>query len=63
MKADTVRIPYKYGQEFKLIPLFDIHLGNKSCDKRKLKEDNLLDRLNSLCYNTFLQWLPALFLV
>jgi len=39
MKADTVRIPYKYGQEFKLIPLFDIHLGNKSCDKRKLKED------------------------
>lgn len=33
------RIPYTYGQTIKLKPLFDIHLGNRYCDERALKED------------------------
>jgi len=30
-------IEYKYGQTFTLKPLFDVHLGNKYCDKKELK--------------------------
>ena len=29
-------IDYKYGQIFTLKPLFDVHLGNKYCDKKEL---------------------------
>lgn len=32
MILHEVQIPYKYGQSFTLLPLFDIHLGNKYCD-------------------------------
>ncbi len=39
MDAQTVTIPYKYGQDFLLWPLADVHLGHITCDKRKLKED------------------------
>ena len=28
------RVPYKYGQTIKIKPLFDVHLGNKYCDKK-----------------------------
>ena len=38
------RIPYKYGDIIKLIPLFDIHIGNKCCDvsalRRFIQENN-----------------------
>ena len=30
-------IEYKYGQTFTLKPLFDVHLGNKYCDKKEFK--------------------------
>lgn len=43
MIVDEVRIPYKYGETIKLMPLFDIHydgMGNKGiCDVAKLKAD------------------------
>jgi len=32
------RIPYKYGESFRLKPLGDIHLGNTYCDVAALKE-------------------------
>ena len=32
------RIPYCYGDEFTIKPLFDIHYGNAYCDTRALKE-------------------------
>lgn len=35
----TKEIPYKYGDTIKLLPLFDIHLGNSLCDERALKKD------------------------
>lgn len=31
------RIPYRLGQEFRLKPLFDAHLGNRFCDEAALK--------------------------
>jgi hypothetical protein len=30
----TTRIPYKYGQTFKIKPLFDVHYGADACDER-----------------------------
>jgi len=38
MIVTTYRIPYKYGDVFKLKPIADVHWGNKYCDKRALKE-------------------------
>jgi hypothetical protein len=38
MKVITYRIPYKYGQEFTLKPLFDLHKGAKAHDRRALKQ-------------------------
>ena len=37
MIIHEVRIPYKYGDEFRLKPLGDIHYGNTYCDKTALK--------------------------
>uniref|UniRef100_A0A6M3Y335 Calcineurin-like phosphoesterase n=1 Tax=viral metagenome TaxID=1070528 RepID=A0A6M3Y335_9ZZZZ len=39
MIVSETRIPYKFGQEIKILPIFDIHLGNVSCDKLALKKD------------------------
>jgi len=39
MVITTYEIPYKNGQKFKLRPIFDVHLGNKACDSRKLRKD------------------------
>lgn len=35
----TKDIPYKYGDTIKILPLFDIHMGNTLCDERALKRD------------------------
>lgn len=43
MRVETINIPYKYGDTFKLLPLSDVHYdgkGRKSiCDTAKLKKD------------------------
>jgi hypothetical protein len=39
MIITTYDINYKYGETVKIVPLFDIHLGNKLCDKVQLKRD------------------------
>jgi len=31
-------IPYKYGNVFKIKPVFDVHLGNRYCDERAFKK-------------------------
>ena len=35
----TKDIPYKYGDTIKILPLFDIHMGNTLCDEKALKKD------------------------
>ena len=35
----TVHIPYEAGDVFTLLPIGDIHLGNKTCDVTKLKRN------------------------
>lgn len=35
--AETVRIPYKYGDIIKLKPLSDIHYGSRYCDVKALR--------------------------
>jgi len=45
MIVQTVRIPYKYGETVRIKPIFDVHLGNKYCDKRHFK-----DYLDDDCY-------------
>ena len=37
MKVVTYRIPYKFGDEITLKPLFDLHKGAKAHDRRALK--------------------------
>ena len=32
------RIPYSYGDEIHLRPLFDLHIGHKLCNERKLRQ-------------------------
>jgi hypothetical protein len=44
----TKEIPYKYGDTIKILPLFDIHLGNSLCDERALKRD--LDAIDDMTY-------------
>ena len=40
MYVDTIYIPYQsLTQEFKILPISDIHYGHKSCDVQKLKRD------------------------
>ena len=39
MIATTVNIEYKYGDTFTILPISDIHLGNATCDVKKLKAD------------------------
>ncbi len=40
MYVDTVYIPYrKLDEQFKILPISDIHYGHKSCDVKKLKKD------------------------
>lgn len=39
MDAKTVDIPYKYGDQFVLWPLADVHKGNDTCDVVRLKLD------------------------
>lgn len=39
MIVSEKRITYKYGQEIKILPIFDIHLGSVACDKAALKKD------------------------
>ncbi len=38
MILHEVRIPYKYGDEFKLKPLFDAHIGDVNSDTKAIKE-------------------------
>lgn len=33
------RLPYKYGQSIKILPIFDIHFGSAACDIKALKND------------------------
>lgn len=37
-KAETIHIPYVYGETIKIKPLSDVHLGSAHCDKRAMKE-------------------------
>jgi hypothetical protein len=39
MKVIEYRIPYKYGQSIKILPIFDIHFGSVGCDVAALKRD------------------------
>jgi len=43
------RIPYKYGEEFKLLPIFDVHYGHKLCDVAMLKK-YLADNVDGKTY-------------
>jgi len=38
MVPHTVKIPYEYGDTIKIKPIFDVHWGNKYCDKKKFVE-------------------------
>uniref|UniRef100_A0A6H1ZH28 Putative structural protein n=1 Tax=viral metagenome TaxID=1070528 RepID=A0A6H1ZH28_9ZZZZ len=39
MIVSEAKIQYKYGQEIKILPIFDIHLGAVACDVAALKKD------------------------
>jgi hypothetical protein len=53
------RINCKYGQEVKILPIFDIHWGNKGCDKDALRKD-----LSTVDKNTYIigggDWLDSI---
>jgi len=36
-KAETIHIPYSYGDTIKIKPIADVHLGSRHCDLRALK--------------------------
>ena len=36
-KAETIHIPYVYGETIKIKPVSDVHLGSKHCDLKALK--------------------------
>lgn len=36
-KAETINIPYVYGETIKIKPVSDVHLGSKHCDLKALK--------------------------
>lgn len=36
-KAETIHIPYTYGDTIKIKPISDVHLGSKHCDIKALK--------------------------
>ena len=38
MIVSTYRINYKYGETIKIKPIFDVHLGSRSCDAPALKK-------------------------
>lgn len=37
-KAETIHIPYTYGDVIKIKPIADVHLGSRHCDIRSLRE-------------------------
>lgn len=59
MIVSEARINYKYGQEIKLLPIFDIHLGATACDVAALKRD-----LETVDDNTYIigggDWLDSI---
>ena len=38
MIIHTVRVNYKYGDSFRIKPLFDTHIGNSYCDIQEIKD-------------------------
>jgi hypothetical protein len=38
MKIHHHHIPYHYGDSIKIKPIFDVHFGNRYCDKQRLKQ-------------------------